>query len=246
MNPVTLKDAKQLYSSIKKVASKARRTKVMIFAPAIYLSELKKLSGAGSKVELGAQDCHTKDQGAQTGEISAFMIRDLGVKITLVGHSERRAAGETDEAINQKIKTAISAGLRIILCVGETERDDSGDYLDILRVQIEKDLADFPAKQADKLIIAYEPVWAISTTKGRRDATPDDFLHSKIFIRKILAGIIGKKKALLTPVLFGGYASPENTIDFLVAGQADGLLSGRNSLSPKNFAEIIKIAEHAK
>lgn len=245
MNPVTLKDAKLTYSAIKKVASKTRRTKVLICAPTIYLSELKKLSAGASKVELGAQDVSSADVGAYTGATSAYMVRDLGVKMTIIGHSEKRATGDTDEMINQKIKIALSAGLKIILCIGETKRDGHGEYLNILQKQLEKALAGFPARQADKLIIAYEPVWAIGKNAAGVE-TPDGFLHNKIFIRKIVSRIVGKKKALALPVLYGGSANSQNAVDFLRAGQADGLLVGRDSLNPKNFAEIIKIAEHCK
>ncbi|MCX6712254.1 MAG: triose-phosphate isomerase, partial [Candidatus Vogelbacteria bacterium] len=203
------------------------------------------LSGSGGKAELGAQDVHFIDQGAQTGGISAYMVRDLGIKTTIIGHSERRAGGDNDEIINQKIKTALSAGLRIILCIGETVRDTHGAYLNILQEQLEKDLAGFPARQADKLIIAYEPVWAIGKNATGVE-TPEGFLHNKIFIRKVASHIFGKKKALALPVLYGGSANAQNAGDFLNAGQADGLLVGRDSLNPKNFAEIIKIADSVK
>jgi len=244
MNPVTLKDAKQTYGAIKKIASKARRTKILICAPSIYLSELKKMN-LGNKIELGAQDVSFADVGAYTGSISAYMVRDLGVKTTIIGHSERRVAGDNDEIINQKIKMTITAGLRVILCIGEAVRDSHGEYLDVLRKQLEKDLAGFPIKQADKLIIAYEPVWAIGKNATGIE-TPEGFLHNKIFIRKIFSRIVGKKKALALPVLYGGSANAQNAGDFLGAGQADGLLVGRDSLNPKNFAEIIKIAEKIK
>ncbi len=245
MNPASLKEAKQTYSSIKKIVGKARRTKVLICAPSIYLSELKKLNSGGSKVGLGAQDVSFADMGAYTGSISAYMVRDLGVKTTIIGHSERRAGGDNDEIINQKIKMALSAGLRIILCIGEAVRDTHGEYLNILRNQLEKDLTNFPVRQADRLIIAYEPVWAIGKNATGVE-TPEGFLHNKIFIRKVVSHIIGKKKALLLPVLYGGSANVRNAGDFLTAGQADGLLVGRDSLNPKNFAEIIKIAERSK
>lgn len=245
MNPVALKDAKQTYGAIKKIASKTRRTKVLICAPAIYLSELKKLSGGSGKLELGAQDVSFADMGAYTGSISAYMVRDLGIKTTIIGHSERRAAGDNDEIINQKIKTALSAGLRIILCIGEAVRDAHGEYLNILKGQLEKDLAGFPARQADRLIIAYEPVWAIGKNATGVE-TPEGFLHNKIFIRKVVSHMVGKKKALALSVLYGGSANAQNAGDFLNAGQADGLLVGRDSLNPKNFAEIIKIAESSK
>jgi len=241
MNPVTLKDARQTFSAIKKIAGKLKRTKVLICPPYIYLSELKKLT-LGNKVELGAQDVAGADQGAYTGSTSAFMIRDLGVKTTIVGHSEKRAAGDTDELINQKILIALAAGLKVILCIGETVRDSHGAYLNFLEEQLSRDLAGFPTKKADQLIIAYEPVWAIGKNATGVE-TPDGFLHNAIFIRKIASRFIGKKKALALPVLYGGSASAQNAGDFLNAGQADGLLVGRDSLNPKNFAEILKIAD---
>ncbi len=245
MNPATLKDAKQTYVAIKRITSRTRRTKVLICPPAIYLSELKKLTPRSHKLELGAQDVSFADMGAQTGSISAYMVRDLGIKATIIGHSERRVAGDNDEIINQKIKVALAAGLRIILCIGEAVRDSHGEYLNTLQSQLEKDLVGFSTRQADKLIVAYEPVWAIGKNATGVE-TPEGFLHNKIFIRKIVSQIIGKKKALSLPVLYGGSANAQNAGDFLSAGQADGLLVGRDSLNPKNFAEIVKIAEHSK
>lgn len=240
MNPVTLKEAKLTFGGIKKAASSARNTSVLICPPFVYLSELKKMV-LNSKVELGAQDVSLADQGAYTGSVSAYMVRDLGIKTTIIGHSEKRASGDTDEMINQKILTAISAGLRVILCIGESVRDSHGEYLQTLQKQLEKDLVGFPTKLADRLIIAYEPVWAIGKNATGVE-TPDGFLYNKIFIRKVLAGIVGRKKAIEVPVLYGGSANSQNAGDFLKVGQADGLLVGRDSLNPKNFAEIIKIA----
>ena len=240
MNPVTLKEAKLTFSGIKRSVANIRGVNVLVCPPCIYLSELKKLATRG-KVELGAQDNHYQDQGAQTGSISAYMIRDLGIKTVIIGHSEKRASGDTDEIVNKKVLTALTAGLRVILCLGEKVRDEKCGYLDFLQEQLERALIGFPVKLADRLTIAYEPVWAIG-----KDATgvetPEGFLHNKIFIRKILTDIIGRKKAMAVPVLYGGSASAQNAGDFLGAGQADGLLVGRDSLNPKNFAEIIKIA----
>lgn len=242
MNPVTLKDVRATFAGIKRSASKVRGASVLIYPPFIYLPELKKMSMA-SKVEIGAQDVSAKDMGAETGSVSAYMVRDLGIKTTIVGHSERRALGDTDEIVNQKVLNALTAGLKVILCIGEKVRSD--DYLSVLQGQLEKNLANFPSKLADRLIIAYEPVWAIGKNAVGVE-TPEGFLHNKIFIRKVLASIVGRKKALAIPVLYGGSANSQNAGDFLGAGQADGLLVGRDSLNPKNFAEIIKIANSSK
>lgn len=243
MNPVTLKEAKLTLSSIKRLLNKISRVSVIICPPAIYLSELKKLASR-TRLELGAQDVHSKDQGAETGALSAYMVRDLGFKYTIIGHSECRARGENDEIINQKILTALASGLRVILCLGEEVRDEGNRYLDVLEGQLKKGLSNFPAKLSERLMVAYEPVWAIGkNAKGVE--TPEGFLHNKIFIHKILANILGRKKALAIPVLYGGSVNTQNSSDFLVLGQADGLLVGRDSLNPKNFIEIIKIASRA-
>jgi triosephosphate isomerase len=243
MNPVTLKEAKLTFGGIKRSLSQVRGVNVLICPPYVYLSELKKLT-TGGKLEIGAQDNHYQDQGAETGSVSAYMIRDLGVKTVIIGHSEKRASGDTDEIINKKVLTALSAGLRVILCLGEKIRDEKCQYLDFLQGQLEKALVGFPVKLADRLIIAYEPVWAIGKNATGVE-TPEGFLHNKIFIRKILTNILGRKKALVVPVLYGGSASAMNAGDFLGAGQADGLLVGRDSLNPKNFVEIIKIASRS-
>ncbi len=242
MNPVTLKDVRATFAGIKRSASKVRGVSVLICPPFIYLPELKKMSVA-SKVEIGAQDVSAKDMGAETGSVSAYMVRDLGIRTTIVGHSERRTLGDTDEIVNQKVLNSLTAGLKVILCIGEKVRGD--DYLSVLQGQLEKNLANFPSKLADRLIIAYEPVWAIGKNAVGVE-TPEGFLHNKIFIRKVLASIVGRKKALAIPVLYGGSANSQNAGDFLGAGQADGLLVGRDSLNPKNFAEIIKIANSSK
>jgi len=243
MNPATLKEAKATLAGIKKELKTLRRTKIIICPPMVYLGELKKVA-RGGMISLGAQDVHEQDQGPYTGGVSAFMVRDLGVMTTIIGHSERRAAGDTDISINLKITRALSAGLAVILCVGETERDNRGEYLSVLQDQLTKDLNNLPSVAATRLVVAYEPVWAIGRAASGVE-TPDGFLHNKIFIRKTLAGLLGRKKAVAIPVLYGGSVNALNAADFLMAGQADGLLVGRDSLNPKNFATIVKLAEKA-
>ena len=172
-----------------------------------------------------------------------MMLKDLGVKLVLIGHSEMRAAGDADESINQKIKTALKIGLAVVLCVGETVRDDHGVYLETIKEQILMGLAKIPKPMLAKVIIAYEPVWAIGE-KATGSDTPEAFLAQKIYIRKVLADLVGGKEALKVPVLYGGSVSVKNAGDFLTVGQADGLLVGRASLRADLFNEIISIAEH--
>lgn len=189
MNPETPREARALFSKTKLLASRLRHTTVVICSPAVFLPLLK----SGRNIALGAQDISTELRGAHTGQISAPMVKYSGAAYTIIGHSERRAAGETDEIINKKIKIALGQGLKVILCVGERERDERGDYLKHLRDQLEKAVHRLPRPAVAWLVIAYEPVWAITATAGQvgggadRADTPADFLEQAIFIRKVLS-----------------------------------------------------------
>src|SRR3989344_4520029 len=188
MNPLTEKDAGKLFTQIAKNLSVLRKTEVVICPPFIYLEKLKKFS---RKIILGAQNAFRGDTGAFTGEVSSAMLYELGVRYVILGHSERRARGENNDDINKKIKSALSAGLQPILCVGENIRDEEHGYFKIVQEQVENCLAGISKNFMAKIIIAYEPVWAISTTPppagGRWDATAEDSHEMAIFIRKVLA-----------------------------------------------------------
>jgi len=173
------------------------------------------------------------------------MVKEVGASYVILGHSERRATGENGEIINRKIKAAIKNGLDVILCVGERERDTQGKYLRILENQLKEALIKMPSRLAEKLLIAYEPVWAIG--KGATGVeTPEGFHHNSIYIRKVLSNLIGKKRALEFPILYGGSVDVKNAISFLTEGQANGLLVGRASLNAKDFGEILRQAESLK
>jgi len=243
MNPVSRKEAREIVNGIKKTVASIRKTAVVLCPPVIYLENL--IGKKSGKILFGAQDVYWEEKGAHTGNISPVMLKEAGADYVIVGHSERRASGEGGETINRKIKAAMKAGLKVILCVGEKDRDSHGHYLKVLETQLKEALIKIPPRLADKLVIAYEPVWAIG-----KDATgvetPDGFMHNAIFIRKILSKIINKKQAMIVPILYGGSADAKNAESFLVAGGADGLLVGRASLSAKDFGEILKIAESLK
>ena len=170
------------------------------------------------------------------------MLYNLGVRYVILGHSERRALGETDSEINKKIKSSLAAGLVPILCVGENTRDVSHSYFNLVKSQLEECLAGISKNSISKIIIAYEPVWAISSTPNRRDATPDDSREMVIFIRKILSDKFGSEVSS-TRIIYGGSVSDKDAFGFLKDGGVDGLLPGRASLDAKKFIEIIKIAE---
>ena len=240
MNPPTAKEAEKLFKSILQFINYKLKTEAVICPPVIYLDQLTKIRT--SKIKLGAQDASFHEEGPFTGEISAEMLYNLGARYVILGHSERRALGETNEIINKKIKTSLSAGLVVILAVGENARDASHSYFNLVKTQLEECLNGVKKTLISKIIIAYEPVWAISSTPNRQDATSADSQEMAIFIRKILSDKFGSEASKVR-VIYGGSVNEKDALDFLKNGGVDGLLSGRASLNAEKFAEIVKICE---
>ncbi len=241
MNPLTSKEAEKLFSGVVKLVSKIKKTEIVACPPVLYIEKLKNLS---KKISLGAQNTFWEEYGAFTGEISPEMLYGLGVKYVILGHSERRALGEDNSQVNKKIRAALGTGLIPIFCLGEKERDENHEYLNFVKKQIEEGLASISKDFVSKIIIAYEPVWAISSTLNRKNATPDDSREMIVFIRKILSDKFGKS-ALDMRIIYGGSVSSKDALGFLQEGGADGLLVGKNSLDAKKFVEIINITEGA-
>lgn len=239
MNPLTLKEAEKLFKNTTKDLSTIKKTDIVICPPFLYLEKLKKIS---RKIIIGAQDAFFEDVGAFTGEISGEMLYGVGARYVILGHSERRESGENNNDINKKIKSALVAGLRPILCVGENVRDPDHGYFNFVKTQIEECLFGISKNSIAKIVVAYEPVWAISSTINRVDATPEDSMEMTIFIKKVLSDKFGKD-ASDTRIIYGGSVNGKNTEDFLKNGGIDGLLVGRASLDAKKFTEIIKICE---
>ena len=241
MNPLTGKEADVLFSGVAKNLSRIKKTEVVICPPYPYIERLKS-NHRTSKIILGAQDAAGVEVGAFTGEVSSFMLYNMGVKYVILGHSERRALGESDDDINQKVKMALVAGLRPILCVGESVRDESHSYFNLVKTQLEECLAGVSKILISKVIIAYEPVWALSSTMNRRDATARDAYEMAVFIRKILSDKFGSDAGRVR-IIYGGSANEKDAADFLKNGGVDGLLPGKASLDASKFVEIIKICE---
>lgn len=239
MNPRSLKEAEKLFSSIAKGISSLKKTEVVACTPFIYIEKLKKIS---KKISLGAQDAYPGDVGAFTGEVSTGMLYDMGAKYVILGHSERRAMGESNIEINKKIKGALASGLIPILCVGESVRDENHGYFNLVKVQLEECLSGISKISISKIIIAYEPIWAISTTIDRKDATPDDCREMVIFIRKVLSDKFGPEVTQMR-IVYGGSVNEKDAESFLKNGSIEGLLAGRASLDPKKFLEIVRICE---
>ena len=224
------KKAVDLAGAVSKVKIK-KGNEVVICPPFVYLPVL-------SSVRLGAQDIFWEENGAYTGEITTAMLGKLGVKYAIVGHSERRnRLGETDEMFNKKLKHVLASGLTAILCVGEREREDRKSVPAIVAEQARADLAGVPQQLIKKLVIEYEPIWAIGT--GVAD-TPDDALSAALYIRKTVADIYGAKIASSLRVLYGGSVNSQNAPSFINQNGLDGLLIGKSSTDKKEFLEILK------
>ncbi len=243
MNPRSLKEAEILFKSISRAVKTAKNTDIVICPPFLFMSDLKKLKSR--KLSLGAQDVFYESTGAYTGAVSPLMLRDMGVTYVIIGHSERRSMGETDELINKKLHATIRAKLTPILCIGESVRTHDASYLATVKSQLTSCLEGVSKNSIKQIVIAYEPVWALSTTINRHDATPHDFEEMKIYIRKILSDMFGMTTASSVRIIYGGSANKDNAESFLHAG-ADGLLPGKASLDPKNFGIVVQIASNIK
>ena len=208
-----------------------------ICAPFTNLEALKE-AFAGTEIKVGAQNVHFADEGAFTGEISVSMLEEIGVDFCIVGHSERRQYfGETDETVNKKLKKLFEGPIRPILCVGESlEERDADKAFDVVGGQIKADLEGIDAADVKKLVIAYEPIWAIGTG---RTAAPDQAEEMCAFIRKTLIELYGEEVSDEVIIQYGGSVKPANATEIMNMDEIDGALVGGASLKPKDFMEII-------
>ena len=199
------------------------------------------------KMKLAAQNAYHRDYGAYTGEVSFNQLRGLA-DYCIVGHSERRYIfRETDKDIQKKVEAAVRNKITPILCVGETESERAfGETADVIRDQIIGGLSEVSEEDIDKVIIAYEPVWAISSTKSAKLASPDEIADVIKLIRKILTDVYNAKTAEAVPILFGGSVNPSNAGAYLTVPGVNGLLIGGSSLILSEFADIIEIAKRVK
>ena len=195
-------------------------------------------------MSLGAQNMFFEDSGAYTGEISASMLKAVGCKYVIIGHSERRQYfSETDEGVNKKVKKALAAGLIPIMCIGETlEERESGREQDVVREQVTGGLKGVDIQDASELVLAYEPVWAIGTGKT---ASPDQAQEMHGFIRSLLEETYGKTKAAGIHILYGGSMKPSNAAELLDKPDVDGGLIGGAALKASDFLALVEAADKA-
>lgn len=229
-------EAQDLASSVKRELGDRREVDVVLCPPYTSLKAVGDIVSEGH-IKLGAQNMHWEKDGAFTGEISAAMLRDLYCRYVIVGHSERRALfGETDAIVNKKVATALDSSLEPIVCVGETlEQRDAGAMAEVIRTQVTGSLAGL-ADRLDRIIVAYEPVWAIGTG---RTATPEQAQEVHALIRSLLAELADESVAQSVRIQYGGSVKPANARELMSQPDIDGALVGGASLEARSFVEII-------
>ena len=236
----TASETKKFAEELKRLLPRAKWCDVVICVPAVNIPAAMKAC-KDLRVSVGAQNVFYENSGAYTGEVSAEMLKDLGVKYVIVGHSERRQMfGETDFTVNKKVLAALSADLQPIICVGETlAQRELGVTMELIALQVKSALAGVPAEKVRKCVIAYEPVWAIGTGKT---ATAQQAAEVCTFIRATIRHLYGARIARSVTVQYGGSMKPANAAELLAQPDIDGGLIGGASLDAGQFVGIINAA----
>lgn len=232
----TPSETKEFMTAFKGIMPKGRWCDVALCVPAVCIPAAVRAMRE-TRVGIGAQNCNANPSGAYTGEIAANMLLDAGCKYVVVGHSERRAMGETDSNVNAKVLSALGAGLIPIVCCGESlEQREAGVTNEWITMQIKMCLQGVPEEKIRKVIIAYEPIWAIGTG---RTATPEQAEEVCESIRTVVRKLYSSKNARAISILYGGSMNETNAYDLLAQPDIDGGLIGGASLKPQDFARII-------
>lgn len=241
----TVSEAVSAIKELKKIANSIKNADIAVFPPFTSLYAVsEELKGSG--IGIGAQNMHFEDSGAYTGEISPSMVKEIGCKYVILGHSERRLFfGEDDSLINKKIIAALNHSLSPILCIGESlEQRKNGKANEIIESQLKNCLKNIKNTQILNVNIAYEPIWAISRgDPSHKAATKEDAEEAHKFIRNVLGNIFDENTAKNTRIIYGGSVKPENAKELLAMPNIDGALVGNASLNAKIFADIVKAAQ---
>ena len=234
-------EATAFINEIKPMVAGKKNCDIIFCAPYVTIAAAME-AAKGSDIVIGAENVHFEKKGAYTGEVSADMLRAIGVDTVIVGHSERRQYfGETDATVNLRTKAALAAGMRVILCMGEVkEQRLAGITNEVCAMQIKLDLAGVTAEEMKRVVIAYEPVWAIGTGLT---ATPDQAEETCGAIRAVLAELYGKEVAEATTIQYGGSMNDKNAAELLAKPNVDGGLIGGASLVAEKFTAIVNAAQ---
>ena len=233
-------EAKELISAIAPLVKDAG-CEVVACTPFVDLASAQE-AAAGTNIQIGAENCHWEKSGAYTGEISAEMLASMGVKIVIIGHSERRQYfGETDVTVQKRVRAALDAGLTVILCVGETlEQREQGITSELVAMQTKIALGGVSEEELKRIIIAYEPVWAIGTGKTATAQQANEVCHT---IRECIASVYSQAAADGITIQYGGSMNAGNAAELLAQPDVDGGLIGGASLKPQDFATIVAAAQ---
>ena len=233
-------EAKELISAIAPLVKDAD-CDVVACTPFVDLASAQE-AAAGTNIQIGAENCHWEKSGAYTGEISAEMLSSMGVKIVIIGHSERRQYfGETDVTVQKRVRAALDAGLTVILCVGETlEQREQGITSELVAMQTKIALGGVSEEELKRVIIAYEPVWAIGTGKTATAQQANEVCHT---IRECIASVYSQAAADGITIQYGGSMNAGNAAELLAQPDVDGGLIGGASLKPNDFATIVAAAQ---
>ncbi len=239
---LTKRKASSLARAVAAAQGSVESRRSVVFPSFVHLDHVRR-NLRNSNVVLGAQNCWCKKEGAFTGEVSPYMLRDMGVQMVLIGHSERRhVLGESDALISDKVKVALKAKLEVMLCIGETrEEREASLTFEVLARQL-KALKVVKPAQTDRVSVAYEPVWAIGTGLT---ATPQMAQQAHAETRRLVAQLLGEETAALIPILYGGSVNPGNAAELLSQPDVDGALVGGASLKIEDFEPILAAAPTA-
>jgi triosephosphate isomerase len=234
-HPASPEEASSILKGLGKKSAIYKKLFTFIAPPSAYFESVSKRAKSFSS--LATQDIFPLD-GTHTGALTVDILKNLGVKLAIIGHSERRALGETSADVSAKVKTVLRAGIIPLVCVGEAERDHEGNYFEFISEELKHSLSSVAnRKEAEKLIIAYEPIWAIGA-KATGVVEPADLSQMIIFIKKVLTGMFDRKTAEKIPILYGGSVDASNASALSRQTGSRGFLVGRASLDPKKFSAI--------
>ena len=232
----TPSETKEFMTQLKAILPKGRWCDVALCVPAVCIPAAVRAMRE-TRVGIGAENCNANASGAYTGEIATNMLVDAGCKYVIIGHSERRAMGETDADVNAKVLAALNAGLTPIMCCGESlEQRQSGITTEWITMQIKLGLAGVPEDKIRKVIIAYEPIWAIGTGKTATDEQANETIG---MIRATVAGMFGKETAEALRIQYGGSMKPSNARSLMAMPEIDGGLIGGASLKAVDFSQVV-------
>lgn len=231
--PNSLPEAKALLKELSKKKALFSKVSLLIAPPTPYMELV-----ANSFAKLASQDLPSIEKGAHTGMVSVEMLKSFGTKVAILGHSERRALGESSAEVAGKVRVALKAGITPLVCVGELVKDAEGEHFEFLREEIKASLLGVSKKEVERIMLAYEPVWAIG--KSAKDAIkPEELSQTVLFMRKALSDLFGRAAAEKVGILYGGSVEPKNA-SALMGGGVRGMLVGHASLDAKSFVGIVE------